>query len=143
MSEKWVYRRSVAVSRVYRRSVAVSSDNCLSSLLRSFVTPPAESSVLPPSTRALVAADGTGHAHVKRHTMADVDEEALVDAVRAALAEKPGMGIKPLVKHLTANGWAVDSRAVRNAMDAMASSKYVPAGRAGEVPTSRKWHCQY
>jgi hypothetical protein len=48
--------------------------------------------------------------------MADVDEEALVDAVRAALAEKPGMGIKPLVKHLTTNGWAVDSRAVRNAI---------------------------
>jgi len=84
-----------------------------------------------------VAADGTGHAHVKRHTMADVDEEALVDAVRAALAEKPGMGIKPLVKHLTANGWAVDSRAVRNAIDAMASSKYVPAGRAGEAAMAR------
>ena len=69
--------------------------------------------------------------------MADVDEEALVDAVRAALVDKPGMGIKPLVKHLTANGWTVDSRVVRNAIDAIASSKYVPAGRAGEAAMAR------
>ena len=71
--------------------------------------------------------------------MADVvvDEQVLVDAVRAALVEKPGMGIKPLVKHLTANGWTVDSRVVRNAMDAIASSKYVPAGRAGEAAMAR------
>ena len=69
--------------------------------------------------------------------MADVDEEALVDAVRAALVEKPGMGIKPLVKHLTAHGWIVDSRVVRNAIDAIASSKYVPAGRAGEAAMAR------
>ena len=69
--------------------------------------------------------------------MTDIDEEALVDAVRAALVEKPGLGIKPLVKLLTANGWTVDSRSVRNAIDAIASSKYVPAGRAGEAAMAR------
>ena len=70
--------------------------------------------------------------------MADVDEQTLADAVRAGLAEKPGMGVKPLIKHIMAtHGWAVDSRAVRNAIDANASSKYVPHGRAGEAAQAR------
>eukprot|EP00966_Prymnesium_polylepis_P181046 4193533-Prymnesium_polylepis.1 len=67
----------------------------------------------------------------------DYDEEALVEAVRAAVAEKPGIGVKPLVKHLSENGWNVDSKAVRGAISAIAESKYVPAGRAGEAAIAR------
>ena len=70
--------------------------------------------------------------------MADVDEETLSEAIRAALVEKPGMGVKPLVKHITAtHGWNCDSKAVRDAMAAIACSKYVPAGRAGEAAMAR------
>jgi hypothetical protein len=67
----------------------------------------------------------------------DYDEEALAEAVRAAVAEKPGIGVKPLVKHLSENGWNVDSKAVRGAISAIAESKYVPAGRAGEAAIAR------
>lgn len=68
----------------------------------------------------------------------DWEEEDLCDAVRAAFVEKPGIGVKPLVKHIvSAHGWNVDSKAVRDAISAIASSKYVPAGRAGEAAIAR------